>query len=89
MYVKYTEPGKLIIKPNPSSEKVVIEFNYDVANHYQLTVIDNIGNTVYTKDNISESTIELNIKGWGSGTYFINLSENSDEAFQEKLIIIK
>lgn len=87
--INYTEPGKLIIKPNPSSENVVIEFNNEAANHYQLTVTNSSGNTVYTKENISESKIELNTTGWSAGTYYVTLAEPGGKKLKDKLIIIK
>lgn len=87
--INYTEPGKLIIKPNPSSENVVIEFNNEAANHYQLTVTNSSGNTVYTKENISESKIELNTTGWSAGTYYVTLAEPGGKKLKDKLIIVK
>lgn len=89
VHVKYTEPGKLIIKPNPSSDNVVIEFNNESADKYELTITNSAGNKVYVKDNIFDDKIELNTTGWGSGTYFITLVETEGKIFKEKLIITK
>lgn len=87
--IKYITPGKLIIKPNPSSDNVAIEFNNETADKYELIITNSAGNRVYLKDNISGSTIELNTNGWGAGTYFVTLIEQGGNIFQEKLIITK
>lgn len=87
--IKYIAPGKLIIKPNPSSDNVVIEFNNDGSDKYELTITNSAGNRVYTKDNFSTDKIELNTNGWGVGTYFVTLIESGGKIFHEKLIITK
>jgi len=89
VHVKYTEPGKIIIKPNPSSDNVVIEFNNNAANGYLLTITNSSGNTVYRKENISESTVELNTTGWSASTYYVTLAEAGGKKLEEKLIIVK
>ena len=89
VHIKYTEPGKLIIKPNPSSDNVIIEFNNENSIKYELTITNSVGNRVYVKGDISGNKVDLNTTGWGEGTYFVTLIEAGGKIFKEKLIISK
>lgn len=89
VHIKYNEPGKLIVKPNPSSDNVIIEFNNESADKYELTITNSSGNSVYTKGDIFGEKIELITTGWGAGAYFVTLIESGGKIFKEKLIITK
>ena len=87
--IKYTEPGKLFVYPNPSIDQTVIEFNNDHLDHYTLVVSNNLGNVVYRREEVIEGKILLSTAGWDSGTYFVTLSDNNGRILKEKLIINK
>ena len=87
--IKYIEPGKLIIKPNPSSEKVIIEFNSGNLSVYELVITDNTGNRVFVKEGFTENSFELNTNSFNAGTYYVTLREEGGKLFKEKLVIQK
>ena len=89
VYLKYTPPGKLIIKPNPSSDNVVIDFNNEDADNYELTITNSSGNRAYVQNNIFSDAIEFNTTNWSSGVYFITLVESGGKLFKGKMIVVK
>jgi hypothetical protein len=89
IYLKYTPPGKLIIKPNPSLNKVLIEFNNEAAENYELIITNSSGNKVYVQNNIFSDTVELNTIGWSLGIYYITLFESGGKLLKDKMIVVK
>lgn len=87
--IKYNEPGKLYVYPNPSIEQTIIEFNNDQMKQYSLIVTNNLGNVVYKKEDVFENQISLITSGWNSGTYYITLFDSAGNVLKEKLIISK
>lgn len=87
--IKFTEPGKLYVYPNPSINQTKIEFNNDRNKQFSLTVTNSIGNIIYKKESVVESEILLDTSSWNSGTYYITLTDNSGNVLKEKLIITK
>jgi len=87
--IKYNEPGKLYVYPNPSIEQTIIEFNNDQMKQHSLIVTNNLGNVVYKKEGVFENQISLITLGWNSGTYYITLFDNAGNVLKEKLIISK
>lgn len=87
--IKYTEPGKLYVYPNPSINQTKIEFNNDRNKQFSLTVTNSIGNVIYKKENAIESEIFLDTSSWNNGSYYITLTDDSGNVLKEKLIITK
>ena len=87
--LKYTEPGKLYVYPNPSINQAKIEFNNDRNKQFSLTVSNSIGNVIYKKDGVVESEIFLDTSSWNNGSYYITLTDDSGNVLKEKLIITK
>lgn len=87
--IKYTEPGKLYVYPNPTADKTIIEFNNDHLDRYSVIISNNIGNAIYKEEDITEGRIQINTTGWNSGTYFITVTDNGGRVLKEKLIITK
>lgn len=87
--IKYTEPGKLYVYPNPSNSQTTIEFNNSHNKPYQLTIINSVGNLIYKKEDIIESEVSINTSTWNPGTYYITLSDDTGHILKEKLIIAK
>lgn len=68
------DKGKLDIYPNPSQDKVKIEFD-DVYNRAELTITDNLGRIIQQIPLYSgQKFIEVDTNGWAAGVYFVNLS---------------
>lgn len=87
--IKYTEPGKLYVYPNPSINQTKIEFNNERNKQFSLTVTNNLGNVIYKKDDIIVSEILLNTSSWNNGSYYITLTDDTGNVLKEKLIITK
>ncbi len=87
--LKYTEPGKLYVYPNPSINQAKIEFNNDRNKQFSLTVTNSIGNVIYKKEGVVESEIFLDTSSWNNGSYYITLTDDSGNVLKEKLIITK
>lgn len=87
--IKYTEPGKLYVYPNPSINQAKIEFNNDRNKQFSLTVTNSIGNVIYKKEDVIESEIFLDTSSWNNGSYYITLTDDSGNILKEKLIITK
>lgn len=87
--LKYTEPGKLYVYPNPSINQAKIEFNNDRNKEFSLTITNSIGNVIYKKEGVTESEIYLDTSSWNNGSYYITLTDDSGNALKEKLIITK
>lgn len=87
--LKYTEPGKLYVYPNPSINQAKIEFNNDRNKQFSLTVTNSIGNVIYKKEDVTESEMYLDTSSWNNGSYYITLTDDSGNVLKEKLIITK
>ncbi|MDP2388074.1 MAG: T9SS type A sorting domain-containing protein [Bacteroidota bacterium] len=87
--IKYNEPGRLYVYPNPSNDQTTVEFNNDYIKHYSMSITNNLGNVIYKKDEIFESQIFLNTSGWNPGTYYITLTDTAGKLLKEKLIVSK
>lgn len=87
--LKYIEPGKIIIKPNPASENFNIEFNNDNNGSYTLTFVNSVGKIVFEKNDIRESVFTLNTAEFESGTYFLILTGSEGRAIKNSLVIVK
>lgn len=87
--LKYIEPGKIIVKPNPAKENIVIEFNNDNNEGYRLTLYNSNGTSVFNKESMTESSFTLATAAFDAGTYFIILENSGGRILKEKLIIVK
>jgi Secretion system C-terminal sorting domain len=64
------------IYPNPSSEKIIIEYRGN-SNEYTFTIVDILGQVVKNKQNISDKKYEINIINLTSGLYLLQLHQNN------------
>lgn len=87
--IKYTQPGKLYVYPNPTSDQTIIEFNNDHLDRYSVFISDNLGNVVHKKEGVTEGRVQVNTTVWNSGTYFITVTDNGGRVLKEKLVITK
>lgn len=87
--IKYTQPGKLYVYPNPTIDQTIIEFNNDHLDKYSVIISNNLGNVIYKAEGITEGRVQVNTTGWNSGTYFITVTDNGGRVLKEKLVITK
>lgn len=87
IHLKYIEHGKLIVKPNPTSGLVTIQFNNDNQNTYEFNVFDNNGKNAYSLSNIRGGEIKFDTSELRTGTYFIVLTGADGMTYREKFNI--
>lgn len=87
IYVGYTEPGKLIVKPNPTSRNVSIEFNNDTNDTFELVILNSSGETVLLKKDVSGNEILLNTTNWSVGVYIVTLVGADGVSLKQKFLI--
>ncbi len=61
------------IYPNPSNEKITIEFENSTSITFQLKIYNNLGKILKQKGNIKNDKIEINVDSYKSGIYFYKL----------------
>lgn len=89
IYVKYIEKGKVLIKPNPSTDNIILEFNNENKEKYTLIIYDENGKQVYFKNNINEGTILLNGNNFSNCKYFFKLSNEYNISHNGTLLFIR
>jgi hypothetical protein len=83
-----TTQDLLSIYPNPASSFVTIAFNEVMMNAMDLKIINAIGQTVYTIENVKDKSIKVNVENFANGLYFIVLN-NKDQSSLHKFMISK
>lgn len=88
-YLEFIEHGKIIIKPNPSTDNVSIAFNNDKNETFSLTIINSAGLKVFESHGIKENSIALNTSTFDNGNYYVLLMDSGGRVIKEKLLISK
>lgn len=89
LHLEFIEPGKIIIKPNPSTDNVSLAFNNDKNETFSLTIINSAGLKVFESQGIKENTISINTSSFANGNYYIILMDSGGRIIKEKLLISK
>ncbi len=81
---------KTSIYPNPASTNITIDYgNFNVMSGYTLTIVNSIGQTVFTTPiNQKSSYIDLS-SSTGKGIYFIQLIDKQNNLVENKKIVIQ
>lgn len=77
------------IFPNPSSDKVSIEFQLAKSGAFLLEIYNPLGQVIRSwtiEDGLQENRIDLNIKDWDKGLYQVNLITDTREISKSLLI---
>jgi N-acetylneuraminic acid mutarotase len=77
---------QLQLFPNPSSRTVYV--SYDLGNIVSLAVYDIQGSLVYVTNELNKKRAELDVSGWTSGIYQVNIA-TTDGTVVKKLCILK
>jgi hypothetical protein len=86
------ESVTMMLFPNPSSDRVNLSINLAQNEPTEITIMNSIGQTVYSLQNndlhTGNNLITLNSENWNSGIYFVRVQ--TTEGFDiSKLTIIK
>lgn len=78
--------NNIIISPNPAQDHISISNDLPGESHYQL--FDLTGKLLLERVNITESVVDLPVKQFAKGTYFIRIvSSNGDPLATQKVFI--
>lgn len=86
IYVKYLEPERLYVGPNPSETTISLEWNDQFHDEYTIRVVDDLGTTVFEQTVITGSSFELDVKSMNAGFYTVLLINSKGEKTAEKII---
>lgn len=86
IYVKYLDPERLYLGPNPSETTMSLEWNDQFHDEYTIRVIDDLGMTVFEQSAITGSSFELDLKSLNAGFYTVLLINSKGEKTAEKII---
>ncbi|MES2555237.1 MAG: T9SS type A sorting domain-containing protein [Bacteroidota bacterium] len=86
IYVKYLEPERLYLAPNPSETTISLEWNDQFHDEYTLQVVDDLGTSVFEQASITGNSFELDISALATGFYTVLLFNSKGEKTTEKII---
>ncbi len=74
------------IYPNPTNGKITIEFVGKIDRNIKIELINSNGQTVFSKDNIIEKKLDINISHLPKGIYYL-VGTFNEKAISEKIIL--
>jgi N-acetylneuraminic acid mutarotase len=80
----------LKVFPNPSSTHITIDYgNFNAMSGYTLTIINSVGQTVFTTP-INQQTSYIDLSTWtGNGIYFVQLIDPQNNTIENRKIVIQ
>jgi hypothetical protein len=63
--------GRISIYPNPATDNVFVKSDFTITS---IEVLNYIGQTVYTRQNVSEKTVKVNVANLTTGVYFVKVT---------------
>jgi hypothetical protein len=76
--------------PNPASTHITIDYgNFNTMSGYTLTIVNSIGQTVFTTP-INQQTSYIDLTTWtGNGIYFVQLIDPQNNTIENRKIVIQ
>jgi hypothetical protein len=80
----------LKVFPNPASTHITIDYgNFNVMSGYTLTIVNSIGQTVFTTP-INQQTSFIDLSTWtGNGIYFVQIIDPQNNTIENRKIVIQ
>ena len=80
----------LKVFPNPASTHITIDYgNFNAMSGYTLTIVNSIGQTVFTTP-INQQTSYIDLSTWtGNGIYFVQLIDPQNNTIENRKIVIQ
>ncbi|MFN5629865.1 MAG: LamG-like jellyroll fold domain-containing protein [Bacteroidota bacterium] len=80
----------LKVFPNPANTHITIDYgNFNAMSGYTLTIVNSIGQTVFTTP-INQQTSYIDLSTWtGNGIYFVQLIDPQNNTIENKKIVIQ
>jgi hypothetical protein len=63
--------GKISIYPNPATDNVIVKSDFTITN---VEILNYIGQTVYTRQNVSAKSLKVNVANLTTGVYFVKVT---------------
>jgi hypothetical protein len=63
--------GKISIYPNPATDNVQVKSDFTITS---IDVLNYIGQTVYTRQNVSDKNVKINVANLTPGVYFLKVN---------------
>lgn len=81
--------GNIAVFPNPSNGKFNFAVTMPQASDLNFTVINNIGQVVYTKleSSVTNAVIGMDLSHLAKGIYFVNITDSTGDKTTKKIII--
>jgi alpha-tubulin suppressor-like RCC1 family protein len=81
--------GKIIFYPNPTSDKLFIEFDQNSKQGYELEILDVTGKSVY-KGKIKSQKETIDVSKWNSkGIYLVRILDKNKNQIENRKIVIE
>ena len=84
------DENAILFYPNPTKSNLTIEYsNFLLMNGYTLTILNTIGQTVFTTP-INQQTSYIDLSTWtGSGIYYVQLIDPQNNTIENRKIVIQ
>lgn len=78
------------VYPNPANNIVNIDFSNTELENLSLSVYNNLGQEIFSKQFIERNKLKLNTSNWNQGIYFINIVDSKSQlSLTKKLVLTK
>jgi hypothetical protein len=74
------------VSPNPAKDKINVNITTTNENMWSIRVLNNIGQTVYTRSGQNFSTVEIDAKGFENGLYIVEYQAEGERKVEKILI---
>lgn len=82
------EDSRISIYPNPTSDKLYIDFGYKRNENLSIKMINVMGSLILNKTILeNQSKIEVDVSKWSSGIYLLRIQGDKSIVFQKEIII--
>ncbi len=76
----------LNVYPNPVSEVLTIKVSNEVSN---IVIVNQLGQVVYTNNNVNEDKLTINVNNYANGTYFVKFMSDSKVITNKRFMVVK
>lgn len=76
------------VYPNPASEFVNIELNFDTKGKVSITIFNELGQVVMTSESDSNETLSLDVSSLANGMYTVNVT-NKNNTMQKRISVVR
>lgn len=86
IYVRYLEPERLYLSPNPANENVKIEWNDQFHETYTIRITNTYSQDISVETDVLGNTYQIPVEHYPSGLYFVQLLTGQGKQLQSRLV---